>query len=532
MSTFDAAFARLDELAEQILRERNVAGLAVAVTNREQLLGIRTYGYADVSARRPITPETLFEIGSIGKSFTAIALLQLHAEGRVDLHAPVTQYLPWFEVRSQFGPITLHHLLSHTAGIVSSPNITNDSRYDVYALRETETGSPPGAHFYYSDVGYRALGLVLEEVTGQSYADAIRTRILTPLGMDATDPVITHATRQHLAVGYQRFYDDRPTHPNHPLVPATWLETGTGDGCLACTAADLAAYLRALLNRGQGLLSEDGFGLLTQRLIEEDVPGWFYGYGLGAFEDEGFACLGHGGDMVGYSAGMQGDMDNGIGVCVLINQSQVFGITTSFLRLFRAAERGEAIPPLPAPADPTRVENAEQYAGRYQSEHQTLELRAKGERLYLYHRGESVVLEARGEDTFFVPHPDFALFPLRFGRTDGQIVEAYHGPDWYRSERYAGPATFNSPAEWSAFVGHYRSNNPWRTNFRVALRKGALWLIDPDGSETALIPLSDNLFRVGAETHLPERLSFGSVAAGQALSANFSGCAYYRTFTP
>jgi hypothetical protein len=253
---------------------------------------------------------------------------------------------------------------------------------------------------------------------------------------------------------------------------------------------------------------------------------------MGVFEDEGFACLGHGGDMVGYSAGMQGDLDNGLGVCVLINQSNVFGITTSILRLFRAAQRGEALPPLPALADPTRVENASQYAGVYHSETQALTLTADEDRLRLHHRGESVILEARGEDTFFVPHPDLALFPLRFGRTDGQIVEAYHGPAWYRHERYAGPTTFASPVEWNAFVGHYRSNNPWRTNFRVALRKGALWLVEPDGSESALSPLADNGFRVGAEAHLPERISFGSIAAGQALSANFSGCPYYRTFTP
>jgi D-alanyl-D-alanine carboxypeptidase len=536
MTSFDATFSRLDEIAEQFLRERNVAGMAVAVTNREQLLGVRTYGYADVSARQPITPDTLFEIGSIGKSFTAIALLQLQAEGKIDLHAPVTRYLPWFEVRSKFEPITLHHLLSHSAGIVSSPDITSDSRYDVYALRETETGSPPGSHYYYSNVSYRLLGFVLEEATGQSYAEAIRTRILNPLGMDATDPVITHATRHRLAVGYQSFYDDRPARPSHPLVPATWLETNTGDGCLASPAADLATYLRALLNRGQGLPSETGWGLLTQRVIEEDVPGWFYGYGLGAFEDKGFACLGHGGGMVGYSTGMQGDLDNGIGVCVLINQTNVYGVTNPLLRLFRATQRGDNLPPVPPPAAPTSVENADQFVGIYHSDDQTLELTTDGEHLFLHHRGERLALETRGDDSFFVPppapHPDFALFPLRFGRIERQVVEAYQGPSWYRSERYSGQTSFDPPGDWNAFVGHYRSNNPWRTNFRVVLRKGALWLIDPNGDETALVPLGDNRFRVGAEAHLPERLSFDSVVMGQALSANFDGCQYYRTFTP
>jgi CubicO group peptidase (beta-lactamase class C family) len=308
----------------------------------------------------------------------------------------------------------------------------------VHALRETETGFPPGAHFYYSNVGFRALGFLLETLTGQSYADAIRTRLLEPLGMKASDSVITHETRRRLAVGYQRLYDDRPSHPTHPLIPATWLETGTGDGCLACTAADLATYLRALLNRGRGLISEDSFKLMTARVVEEDEPGWFYGYGLGTFELDGCACLGHGGDMPGYSAGMQGDLDTGVGVCVLVNQSQVFGITSHLLTLFRAALRGKELPPLPPLARPTHIENAADYAGTYRAgEGQsrgiapTLTLSTQGRQLILEHGGERLPLEARGEDTFFVNYPDFALFLLRFGRTDGVVVEAAHGPSWY-----------------------------------------------------------------------------------------------------
>ena len=525
------AFTRLDRYLQRKTKETRAAGFAVAVTDRKKLLGVRTYGYADVAARKPITSKTLFEIGSIGKSFTAIALLQLHEAGKLDLHAPITHYLPWFQVRSQYEPITVHHLLSHTAGIVSSPDLTSDSRYDVYALRETETGYSPGAHFYYSNVGFRALGFLLETLTGQSYADAIRTRILEPLGMKATDPVITHETRKRLAMGHQRLYDDRPTHPTHLLVPATWLETGTGDGSLACTAADLATYLRALLNHGRNLISEDSFKLMTARVIEEDVPGWFYGYGLGTFEDEGFACLGHGGDMPGYSAGMQGDLDTGVGVCLFVNQSQVFGITSHLLTLFRAALRGEELPPLSPPAEPSKIANAADYAGTYRAGGKTLTLVAKGRQLTLRHGGERIPLEARETDTFFVNHPDFALFLLSFGRVGGAVVEALHGPDWYVNERYTGATHFEAPAEWANYVGHYRSHSPWLSNFRVVLRKGALMQITPDGTGTPLAPMPDGSFRVGAEAHSPERLRFDSVVDGQALRATLSGHPYYRAFT-
>src|SRR5213594_2471361 len=91
-------------------------GVAIGLTSRDDPIGVVTVGHANLPAREPVRPEHRFQIGSISKSFTAIALLQEHEARRLDLHAPVTEYLPWFEVRSPSGPITLHHLLTHTAG--------------------------------------------------------------------------------------------------------------------------------------------------------------------------------------------------------------------------------------------------------------------------------------------------------------------------------------------------------------------------------------------------------------------------------
>ena len=245
----------------------NTPGLALALTDRERTLRVATYGFADLAARTPVTPDTLFEIGSIGKSFTSLALLREHEARNLDLHAPVACYLAWFEVRSAFPPIIVHHLLSHTAGIIAGTDPTPSVEYQVWALRETEAASAPSTSFHYSNVGYKALGLVLARITGQEYGDAIRSRVLTPLGMKASEPAITNAMRPRLAVGYASLYDDRPAHPSHPLVPATWLETESGDGSLASTPEDMAVYLRMLLNRGQGaqdrLLSEAGFATMT-----------------------------------------------------------------------------------------------------------------------------------------------------------------------------------------------------------------------------------------------------------------------------
>jgi D-alanyl-D-alanine carboxypeptidase len=559
MTNFEEAFKRLDQFIEQKIKVANVPGMAVAVTDREKLLRVSTYGFADVAAQTRVTPEMLFEIGSIGKSFTSIALLQLREEGRLNLHELVTRYLPWFEVQSEYEPITPHHLMSHTAGITMGPEFPGEARYEVWALRETEATAPPGTYYHYSDAGYKTLGVVLEDLLGQPYGDIIQARILDPLGMTATEPIVTNETRKRLAVGYEGFYDDRPLPRDRPLAPATWLEHAEGAGSIASTPDDMAAYLRMLMNRGQGprgrMLSEESFDLMTQRVIEakEEGPvlsgvegkGSFYGYGLEIRESDGHTYIGHGGGMVGYYSYILVDMDNGLGIVVLMNgpggQSDE-EIAMFALKLLRAALHDQELSPVP-PTDPTKVENGADYAGTYRAcpepaeghsrkaGAKALTLVAEGERLILRYDDEHVVLERRGPDRFYVDHPDFALFLLRFGREKGEVVEAFHGPDWYTNERYTGPTTFDHPQEWDAYPGHYCSHNPWLTNFRVVLRKGALALIVPSGDEEPLVPLGDGIFRVGEEERSPERIRFDPILNGQALRANFSCGDCYRTFT-
>jgi CubicO group peptidase (beta-lactamase class C family) len=101
-----------------------------------------------------VRPEHRFEIGSVGKGFTATLVLQLAVEGLLDLHAPVTDHVPWFRVESSHGPITTHHLLTHSAGLITGSLAFIDARSEVWALRRTRTGTAPGEFFHYSDVGY------------------------------------------------------------------------------------------------------------------------------------------------------------------------------------------------------------------------------------------------------------------------------------------------------------------------------------------------------------------------------------------
>ena len=201
MTSLGKAFEAVDLYVEHRMRQVNMPGLALAVTDREKLLRSATFGYADLAVAKAVQPGTMFEIGSIGKSFTNVALMQLRDEGRLDLQAPVSNYLPWFEVQPDYGPISTHHLMTHTAGLPSGTDIGPHGLYEAWALRDRRTGSPPGEYFRYSNVGYKTLGFLLEELDGRSYQESIQARVLDPLGMVDSHPVIGYETRKRAAVG-------------------------------------------------------------------------------------------------------------------------------------------------------------------------------------------------------------------------------------------------------------------------------------------------------------------------------------------
>jgi D-alanyl-D-alanine carboxypeptidase len=522
-------------------------GLSLAITDRDGLLHAAAFGFADLAAKTPTSTDHLFETGSIGKSFTAIALLQLAAAGKLDLHAPVNRYLPWFEVRSSFPPFTLHHLLSHTAGITSGIDFAPDAAIQVWALRESETAAEPGTFFHYSNLGYKVLGLVLEKVGGELYGPAIRRRILDPLELRDSVPVITNAIRPRLAIGYSPAYDDRPWWPGCPLAPATWFETDTADGCLAMTAADLAGYLRMLLNQGKGVLDDASFALLTQCAIQtadEPEPAW-YGYGLWTRLVGGHTYVGHGGGMVGYYAGMLGDLDRGIGVTALVNgpgaPTRIARTVLDFVRdrldgedaRLPEIENERAIPEAASMAGTYSTSSGAPRAGRPAS----FALETQGDGLTLVADGETAAVRRFGDDALAVGGFELDRFPLVVLREDDQIVGLRSGDLAYARAGIPLPPEPPLPAALAPFTGHYRSHNPWTPDFRVVAGHGRLWLIvsgDADGLDPRqpLVPLPDDSFRCGEDPRIPERIRFNAVVAGRALIAQLNGCDYYRVNAP
>jgi CubicO group peptidase (beta-lactamase class C family) len=538
------ALARIGAFVEQRMLQAGTPGLALALTDRDGLLHAQAWGYADAAARTPMTTAHLVELGSIGKSFTAALLLQLAEQGRVDLHAPVTTYLPWFELQTRFAPITLHHLLTHTAGLYCGTEYTTEPRFEVWAAREMHAAHAPGERHHYSNLGYKLLGLVLERLLGRSYATIVGERLLEPLGMRDSVAVITHDTRRRLATPHERLYDDRPSLPNHPIVPATWVETNSADGCIAATPADAAAWLRMLLNRGAGptgrVLSQGSFTLMTHPFVDagRDLS---YGYGMRTRHGVGYAAISHTGGMVGHYAALEGNLDDGVGVVALVNgPGAPVAVARDALNVLTAWVRGQPLPSLPPARDPFHVPNTESFAGTYNAPNGAVTVVADGDRLWLDSVDERIPLSAWGADAFVADHPRFDRFLLTFGRAGDDVVDLRHGSDVYVREGQPLPDPSGYPPEWNAFPGHYRTNNPWAPSFRVVLRRGRLLLIfaapsDGFSEEQELLPLDGGppgAFGVERDGYIYDRLQFDAVADGQALRAHLSTAPYYRYFTP
>ena len=538
MAGLEEAFDRIGAAAERRLPLLHAPGLALAVTDREDVLGVVVRGFADAASGTPVRPRTRFQIGSISKSFAAIVAVQEAEAGRLDLHRPVRELIPWLELPEPFGPITTHHLLSHTSGLPLGTEEVLEGPGAVWNLRHRAAGAPPGERFWYSNDGYKLVGLVLERVTGTPIHELLEARVLRPLGMEHSDAAITNDTRRDQATGYTTLYDDRPPHRDHPLVEARWIVGNTADGCIVSDVLDLSAYARLLLNRADGLLSPGGFATLTRPVIEDpDQPGVSYAYGL--YVADGGNTIRHSGGMPGFTALMDLRIEPGLGCVVLLNgdgdRRELAGFA---LATVGAALRGDPLPEVVPPPDPTRTLDAAAFAGTYRGRARSIEVVADdGDRLVLVDGSERVVLERAEGDAFLVPHPELGRFHLRFGRDGhGRVVEAVHGPDRFVVDGVDAGERPEPPDGWRSFVGHYRGPGLWEPSFRILLRDATLIKTSPNAetgeAELELVPLDDGSFRVGVEPWRPERIRFEDVADGVTLRAVLDGASWHRTFDP
>jgi len=528
-------FSIFDQIMRDYLISTPLPGFSVAISDQNETLHTFTYTSERVTSPA-ITPDTLFEIGSIGKSFTSILFQQLVDAGEYDLHVPVSTYLPWFEVPSKYEPITAHHLLSHTSGLIGGTDFSGDTIAEVYALRDSHTGTPPGTYFNYSNVGYKLLGAILERVTGQSYPDLVRERILEPLGLNTMYPAITHGLRHQMAVGYAPLYDDRPAPIDYPIVPATWLETATADGCIVANPSDLAVYMRMLMNGGRSdVLSNEGYKRMIEPIIKAGERG-HYGYGLIISDTPEGQFIGHSGGMVGYTTRMIWNIETGYGFVAMVNAYRVPGMEDleEWLKKAMLAQiKGNDLPSLEGRPDPFMVTNAEQYAGKYSTADDTLTIVAQDTGLYLLYDDVELPLAQRSTDQFTCEHPNLERFYWTFQRDENEAITSLaYGESLYMAQGFDHPKVVY-PEAWDAYRGHYRSHNPWLPAFRVLLRGDKLYMqIQIYEQEIPLVMLDSGVFQVGEDEKEPSRLRFDLLIDGRAIRATVDSSTYYWTFTP
>jgi D-alanyl-D-alanine carboxypeptidase len=545
----EAAFDRIGTSAEKHLEVSHSAGLALAVTDGEEVLGVVCRGLADVAAGTPVRPETRFHIGSISKSFAAMIVIQEVAAGRLDLHVSVNEILPWLELPEPFGPITMHDLMTHTAGLLVG---TEDAPTGPGALHRLKINPPttkPGERWLYSNDGWKVVGACLEEVTGEPIHELLRTRVLGPLGMRDSNGMIDDATYQDVAVAYEPLFSDRPVQLRHPLVPAHRIISNTADGSIISNVLDMSAYARLFLARGDvpghdgaRMLSDESFEAWIEQRVPDDEGGT-YGYGLWAEEYDGVRWIAHSGGMVGYTAMFAASPDDGLGCIVMQNGygSGLRDLVRAAFACVRASLAGEELPPALTRPSATDIPKAGDYAGTYAGDDgRVFEIEAEREGVRLNAGPVTVMLErdplADPTDAFVVPHEALERFALVFRRdADGAVVEAFHGPTWFRNERYAGPEPSTVPDEWHRYVGFYRNNDPWAPTLRVYVRKAALVMEWPasatdDADENELVPLDDGWFATGSERE-PGRIRFlGNGAGGKAVVAEYNGGNWFRSF--
>ncbi len=529
-SRYAPAFTLLDRFVEQYLREMNAPGLTLALADASGVQRVCAYGLDDLARRVTLNVDELFHIGSITKSFLGLCLLQLRDEGKLDLHRPVGEYLPWlrFDPTSR-KPITAHDLLTHSAALPDGPLFPADP-----AFRHRATAAP-GTFFHYCNMGYEALGVLLSQLDGRPLAECFRARILGPLGMSATEPAITLDVFERIATSYQASYNDRPFPRLGRLSQSPPIATSAASGCIASTARDMGAYVTMLINRGAApagrVASQAGFALFAQphMAAEHFGPGASYGYGIATDKLDGHTRLRHTGGMISFASALEIDVDAGVGVFASINAMQGFRprpVAEYALRLMRACREGTSLPDVPAHKPSLYVESAGDYAGHYAGTGgRALTVVADGSRLFLVHKDVRVPLEPAIEpdDAFIVPHPDFAHYPLLFGRAGaggkGPAVEVGWGGEWFATAHYAGPQQFKVPEEWHRYPGHYRNEDAWIGSNRIDVRKGRLWL----NGTVPLEPAADGRFYLRDEPESPEWVGFSDFANGKAMRMRLSG---------
>lgn len=312
--------AALDSVVEATTRTLPLAGASVLVLHGDDTLVAHAAGYADLENRVPATLATVYQISSLTKQFTAAAILQLVERGMIRLEEEIRKYVP--EYTREKKPVTILQLLNHTSGVRDFDDIGDpffelqgrDVRQETVLslIRDQPLDFVPGTRWHYSNSGYYLLGVLLERVTGQTYADYIRDQVARPAGLTSTTAcdnrqLLAHRSRGYDAVGLEFL--------NAPRMSPSSVFSSVG---LCSSARDLVTWARAL--QSGKVINRASYRAMTTPVGAAARASPPYGFGVWVIDYEGKRYISHLGQMGGYSAVLSSSSDS-VFITVLTNTS-------------------------------------------------------------------------------------------------------------------------------------------------------------------------------------------------------------------
>ena len=365
--------AWLDSVVPRALQQADIAALVVSVVKDGQVLLEKGYGLADIRGKVPAGAGTVIRVASLSKAFTSTAVMQLVEQGKLDLDRDINEYLD-FTIPAAFGkPVTLRHLLTHTAGFEE----TSYKRYRPplslrdHAAMVPDRIFPPGELPAYSNYGLTLAGYIVQHVSGESIADYIERHILQPLDMQHSAFRMT--LPDSLGALEAKSYALASTgEPYDPTMIAEMVPTEAPASGLATTARDMTRFMLAHLGQGPVQILSPATRALMQETLFVAIPG-AQPIAVGLFRSDyrGHRAIGHSGDGEGQHADMRLLPDLGVGLFTAVNSDGKVGSLPAGFNLrqelfARFMDRYYPTAPIAEePATPTAAEHARLVAGEY-----------------------------------------------------------------------------------------------------------------------------------------------------------------------
>lgn len=312
-----ATTAAVSEYVRAEMQRQHIPGLSLLVAKSGKIVLAEGFGLANVELRAPVKPETVFQSGSVGKQFTATAVMMLVEQGKIGLDDPLTKYFS--DAPPAWRNVTVRELLSHTAGFGDYPK-DFDFRKDWTEAEELKLiesiplAYAPGTKWDYSNFGYVTLGILIHRVTGEFYGDFLQQHIFQPLGMQSTRIISEADIVPDRSAGYRLVKGElRNQEWVSPVVNTT------ADGSLYFTTLDLAKWDAALYD--DKLLKRSSLDLMwTPVRLKSGQPN-SEGYGFGWFIEarKGHRCIHHDGSWQGFETAIDRYVDDQLTVVALTN---------------------------------------------------------------------------------------------------------------------------------------------------------------------------------------------------------------------